>query len=309
MHSDQHKSRSLCQQHSDAQVLYTPYQEHIAHKTRAFAPRAGGPGLAPTLKSPRGMRAPRRQSQTLPQPLPSRNIMPSSPVTPSRRRRSSGFSMTLTRSISQTSVGSNQQRTHSRKSSMQSVGSPRTPRPGSAMDRGQELGLIGELRDGAAAGNGLGSLADELAEEEWYEDGEGEEEFGGLMQGQTGVAKENTEPRRNAGHSMPAATLSPAKISGNGSAWPIKKSQRRHSDCDGSDYGDSDDLEEIQGISVGLESRMAAIESLARQGTGNWDLEGKDVFSDVTQQLRDLSSQANVETHIIRYVACLFWSR
>ena len=89
----------------------------------------------------------------------------------------------------------------------------------------------------------------------------------------------------------------------NGLSVPQKKLRKRlkDSDYDGSDYGDSSDVEE-SGVTPQLEARMAAVKSLARQGAAFTGSEGDQVFSRVATYLRDLSSQASVENHTTRYV-------
>lgn len=73
------------------------------------------------------------------------------------------------------------------------------------------------------------------------------------------------------------------------------------SDYDGSDYGDSADLETVEGISASLEHRLAAIESLARRGLELNGSGADGLVTRVSEKLRDLGSQAGVESGAIRY--------
>lgn len=72
------------------------------------------------------------------------------------------------------------------------------------------------------------------------------------------------------------------------------------SDYDGSDYGDSADLESVAGISASLEHRLAAIESLARRGLESNGSGADGLIDRVTENLRELSSQAGLESGATR---------
>jgi hypothetical protein len=156
-----------------------------------------------------------------------------------------------------------------------------------------------------AFGNGLGSLADELAEEEWDEDAEGEQVYAdshgargveGNHEALPGVADES----HKAVSGFPPAAASQGSTNGRHGQMRNRASP---TDYDGSDYGDSDDLKEIKGISASLEEKMSAIESLARQGTGTITIASrKDLKSQDASALGDLGSQYNVESHITRLV-------
>lgn len=91
------------------------------------------------------------------------------------------------------------------------------------------------------------------------------------------------------------ATLSPS------AAIKAKKHSRQRSLYDGSDYGDDSDLDN-EGITPALESRMAAIESLARRGIEENGSASDEVVKRVTDQLRDLGSQIAIENGATRYV-------
>jgi methyl-accepting chemotaxis protein len=92
------------------------------------------------------------------------------------------------------------------------------------------------------------------------------------------------------------ATLSPS------AAIKAKKHSRQRSLYDGSDYGDDSDLDS-EGITPALESRMAAVESLARRGLEENGSASDEVVKRVTDQLRDLGSQIGIENGATRYAA------
>ena len=151
------------------------------------------------------------------------------------------------------------------------------------------------------SGNGLGNLADELAEA-WDEDGEEEHTEADVSQ----------NPRPRNGHNAPSSppyleindstsngiASSPLPQQSEHSLSPTKpsfrtKHRRKTSQYDGSDYGS--DPEETEGISPSLEARMAAIEHLARRGTEANGSEADTIIQRVAESLKDLGSQAGVE--------------
>lgn len=172
---------------------------------------------------------------------------------------------------------------------------------------------------GGDNGGGLGNLADELGE--WgSEDEEMDSQFGEELEhtqeipadigtavehdGSTGVqGVVNLNGVRDSGvalQSSPStqsrATLSPS------AALKSKKHSRQRSLYDGSDYGDDSDLEN-EGITPALESRMAAIESLARRGMEENGSASDEVVKRVTEHLRDLGSQIAIENGATRYAS------
>lgn len=158
---------------------------------------------------------------------------------------------------------------------------------------------------GSGGGGGLGSLADELGEEEWDEEGE-EYDGGGdsldFTPGEGAAAKEGPAHARKESQSVEtdpsshaSATLSPV------SARNGKRRHRRdNSRYDGSDYGDDSDFELSDAISPGLEARMAAVEGLARRGLEENGSSTDGVVARVTEELKDLGSQAGVESGATR---------
>lgn len=162
-------------------------------------------------------------------------------------------------------------------------------------------------------GDGLGNLADELADmDEW----DGDEEDGdGLDEGVSELVQSNghadVDKTRDSGIDVSSSPLTLtadttlARKTGSGMLEPgsrlspvQKQKQSRHrrqySEYDGSDYGESD-LEEAPLISPALEARMAGIESLARRGMETNGSAEDAIVERVVERLRDLGSQAGVE--------------
>ena len=166
--------------------------------------------------------------------------------------------------------------------------------------------------DGGGDSNGLGNLADELGEI-WDDDEEQmDEEFGEELDtpqdgssgigtalehdGSSGVDSISVNGVRDSGVAMQDSSsdrLSP------GSAARSRKHNRQRSLYDGSDYGEDSDFEN-EGISPALESRMAAIESLARRGMEENGSAADQVVKRVTEELRDLGSQIAIENGATR---------
>lgn len=153
--------------------------------------------------------------------------------------------------------------------------------------------------------NGLGNLADELAEA-WDE--EEDRERGECLEVQLNEADGHTYGFSSRGDhsdlgiyipqvqsSAPSDTLlSPLK-------QPSRTKHRRvDSRYDGSDYGDESDFETIRGISPCLESWMAAVESLARRGSEANGSNQDDIVRRVADSMKDLPSQSGVEDGITR---------
>lgn len=184
--------------------------------------------------------------------------------------------------------------------------SPTTPQPAPSYDRSGDYdlpnGFSNEVEPDNA--NGLGNLADELAEafdedadeviagelrEAWY-NGTEDETNGYPRKENHGTTSSLPQPSRE-------RSLSPPK-----QPTRSKHHPRQTSQYDGSDYGDDSDLERTDGISLALEARMAAIEGLARRGTG---LNGSDldkVVYRVVDHLKDLGSQSNIENGASRLI-------
>jgi hypothetical protein len=158
------------------------------------------------------------------------------------------------------------------------------------------------------SGNGMGNLADELADafsdsgdEGDFTDGDANSEMlghGGDAHGPEHVDEmEDTE-----GISSPKKQeVDRARVANLTLLSPRRKHQRQTSNYDGSEYGSESDLDS-PGMPPGLVSKMDAVESLARRGTENYGGPADDVFRRVTNALRDLGSQSSVEASASRFV-------
>jgi hypothetical protein len=157
-------------------------------------------------------------------------------------------------------------------------------------------------------GNGMGNLADELADafsdsgdEGEYTDGDANSDmFGPERDGQIddqideiGDTEDTSSPKKQGSDRAKAMDLTLLS--------PRRKHQRQTSNYDGSEYGSESDLDS-PGMPPGLVSKMDAVESLARRGTENYGGPADDVFRRVTNALRDLGSQSSVEASASRYV-------
>ncbi|KAI9756853.1 MAG: eukaryotic translation initiation factor 3 subunit A [Chaenotheca gracillima] len=230
---------------------------------------------------------------------------PSSPRTPTHRRHRSSRGAPTSPIIVESSP---MQRPRSRKSSMPS---PMTPRHQSVQGVNAALGAAGEFQGDNEMGNGLGSLADELAEG-WDEDEEADmEDVSGLPEGDNddnGGAEAAEALERAGTQTEPTTPISKAQARretlspGMGGGQNRSHHRRKESQYDGSDYGSESDLEPT-GLTRGLETRISEIEALARQGQV---LDGAQPADDVIQSviagLRDLGGQASVENGATRLI-------
>ena len=228
----------------------------------------------------------------------------SSPRTPNRRRRSSGMSSTFSPINTYGNGYSTTRPQHSRKSSFNSMQSPSTSRPMSSHSRNGEFGLSNGFGDAIDSGNGLGNLADELAEA--WDEGEGPSEEQSFVNGSHNDAQlaPSTPPHLEFHDSMSnGVASSPLPQQSKQSLSPTKpsfrtKHRRKTSQYDGSDYGS--DPEETEGISPALEARMAAVECLARRGLETNGSEADNIVQRFAASLQDLGSQASVENRASR---------
>lgn len=169
----------------------------------------------------------------------------------------------------------------------------------SSHSRNGEFRSSNGFSTGVDSGNGLGNLADELAEA-WDEDEEEHTEANisdniELLNGHNAPSTPNLEINDSMSNGIAS---SPIPQQSEHSLSPTKpsfrtKHRRKTSQYDGSDYGS--DPEETEGISPSLEARMAAIEHLARRGTEANGSEADTVIQRVAESLKDLGSQAGVE--------------
>lgn len=156
---------------------------------------------------------------------------------------------------------------------------------------------------GAAPANGLGNLADELADA-WGDDEEGEDgDEEPDMNFQEG--KEDWEIIRDSGVDVTSsptqppppkcATLTPPTTFTGG-----RGHRRQPSDYDGSDYGGDSDLES-PGMPPALVARIDQVEGLARRGTEDNGGDRDGVVKRVVEGLKDLGGQSGVEGGSTRY--------
>jgi hypothetical protein len=196
--------------------------------------------------------------------------------------------------------------------------SPITPQSSREFDHGSPV----QHFEGGGDGGGLGNLADELGDWDDNDDEDDEEdmddEFGGeleISQGHMspiGTAIEHDGSAgldnavilngvRDSGVAMQSSPSANSRATLSPSAAVRAKHNRQRSLYDGSDYGDDSDLEN-EGISPALESRMAAVESLARRGMEENGSASDEVVKRVTEHLKDLGSQIAIENGATRYV-------
>lgn len=127
------------------------------------------------------------------------------------------------------------------------------------------------------------------------------------------VGDDGSSCRRDAGLKSPPArygrtsplnrqTLQPLKQNTRGSRVGSRH-RRQESHYDGSDYGNSSDLEETSAISPGLESQMAEVESLARRGIENNGSDSDYAVARAIEALRDLGAQSGIENSAMRFVS------
>lgn len=148
-----------------------------------------------------------------------------------------------------------------------------------------DLGLLNSGGPGAA--NGMGNLADELADA-FSDSDDGEEDNDDALADQTPSAPriKTTNDMEKEAHSSPTDPnfLSPDK----------KSHKRKGSAYDGSEYGSESDLDS-PGIPTSLVAKIDAVDSLARRGTEDYGGPENNVFNRVTDGLRELGSQSSVE--------------
>lgn len=146
------------------------------------------------------------------------------------------------------------------------------------------------------------SLADELGgwgEEEYDE----EEEYDSTGEEEHDLA--DVERERDSGIDVTSSPALKENLEVLDLATRNDKGHRRKgSGYAGSEYGTESDFEDAQLVSASLEARLAAVESLARRGTG--DISGiENTIGRATHQLQDLGGQSVIETGASRQVLLL----
>ncbi|KAF7881139.1 uncharacterized protein EAF02_007030 [Botrytis sinoallii] len=230
--------------------------------------------------------------------------MPPSPQTPRHSRHPSALDFSpSTMSLS-------------RRLSKSSIHTPTTPnhmiRDFSSSVDGVGMDVLGSAQNG---GNGLGNLADELADA-WSED-EGEMDEADLnfqSMAPTESDHEDAEEDKNVVRDSGVDVTSPKKqhtaMNSNSTLTPPTAGHgrvhalghaRSPSEYDGSDYGGDSDLES-PAFGPALLARMDMVEGLARRGTENNGSQADGVVKRVIESLKDLGGQSGVEGNTTRLV-------
>jgi hypothetical protein len=153
--------------------------------------------------------------------------------------------------------------------------------------------------------NGLGNLADELADAWGDEEEDAEDdEYDGEPEMNFQEVKEEADggQTRDSGVDVTSSPVEGSlKPSGLFPPTGGKGHRRQPSEYDGSDYGGDSDLES-PGIPPGLVSRMDMVESLARRGMENNGTDRDGVVKRVIEGLKDLGGQSGVEGGATRCV-------
>ncbi|KAF6835831.1 hypothetical protein CPLU01_04108 [Colletotrichum plurivorum] len=161
---------------------------------------------------------------------------------------------------------------------------------------------------GMSAGNGLGNLADELADA--FSDSGDEGEYYEDDNGAPNISVEEADGRAGAEETRDSGVdvASVGDVGGRtknlnlGPPSPPRRGHRRTgSEYDGSEYGSESDLDS-PGMLPSLVAKIDAVESLARRGTESNGGPTDGVFARVTESLRDLGSQAGVEGSATRLI-------
>lgn len=181
---------------------------------------------------------------------------------------------------------------HSRKSSVQSLNSPTTPFTSSLLDRSEEFSH--EVNASIDA-NGLGSLADELAEEEWDEYGELGEDENELSSYTNGAGRNSNGLNGYAGNMQDTPLSSPRSPS-----TKRRRTRRRSTRSNVSGMSNESDIDESEVMGAELERQIAEIECFSKQDFSPNADASPDVFRRVEEELKDLGSQASLESHTTR---------
>lgn len=224
--------------------------------------------------------------------------MTSSPGTPRHSRHPS--SIDYTNSYNSASSSPQQERRQSRSSLQEAPSTPLLNHRHSGLD----INIFSSGGVPANGGNGLGNLADELADAfsdgEDYDDGDydptGEvvpdtsadiDERG--APGTAGIRDSGVEVESPGGQSRQRVKNTSLSLPS-----PNGRRGKAGSEYDGSEYGSESDLDS-PGMPPSLVAKIDAVESLARRGTESNGGASDGTFKRVTEGLKDLSSQAGVE--------------
>lgn len=218
--------------------------------------------------------------------------MPSSPRTPRHSRHPSNIDLSF--------ASPYENESSPRRHSKISVHSPSSPNPRHSFGRSDSIGndVFGG-GGGATPSNGLGNLADELADA-WDEE-EGEEEEPDMNFQELREEGEG-EPTRDSGVDVTSSPTRGAQPKPTNLTPPMGH-RRQGSEYDGSDYGGDSDMDS-PGIPPALATRMDMVESLARRGMENNGSDRDGVVKRVIDSLKDLGAQSGVEGGATRYISC-----
>ncbi|KAI1205977.1 uncharacterized protein F4807DRAFT_441221 [Annulohypoxylon truncatum] len=194
----------------------------------------------------------------------------------------------------------------SRRQSKSSFQDPLTPLRNS-MNESELNDLSG---GGMGQDNGLGNLADELADalsgsgddEEYYEDEEGSSRLGFDQKRDDG--RDSADGIRDSGVDVASQSgqHGRTKSTSLGIPSPPGRGHRRTASAyDGSEYGSESDLDS-PGMPPSLVAKIDAVESLARRGTESNGGPTDGVFQRLTDGLKDLGSQSSVEGSTTRLI-------
>lgn len=225
--------------------------------------------------------------------------MPSSPRTPRHSRHPS--SLDFTNSYNSAGSSPQQERRQSRSSLQDAPSTPTLNHRQSGLD----INIFSSGGVPPAGGNGLGNLADELADAfsdgEDYDDGYYEQTGEAAPDISVDDLDESGAPgaagTRDSGVEVESPGGQPRQREKSMSLSLPSPSARRGkagSEYDGSEYGSESDLDS-PGMPPSLVAKIDAVESLARRGTESNGSAADGAFKRVTEGLRDLSSQAGVE--------------
>ena len=235
----------------------------------------------------------------------------SSPRSPTHRRDSDEIDST---SIALARPQSNDLASPVSRASLQRrsfVTPPSTPPTAASRDRSSSFSVGNGFSGDMGQENGLGNLADELAEA-WAEEQKDELNDEGLENGISGLshlyddspARLHHGPKPRARQDCRTSPSSP-EAHNRLSLSPQHQSTRLHrhrenAPYDGSESSNDSDGDISTGILPSLEARMAAIESLARRGTECNGSDTDTVVNQVANSLRDLEPQSNLENSTTR---------
>ena len=160
------------------------------------------------------------------------------------------------------------------------------------------------------SGNGLGNLADELAEA--CEDDNNDDADGGGVQetackGHTPMQQYSRKSLQKNGGSGCREPPEPSGLLLSPIKQPVRSRHRRKdSHYDYSDFEEDSELLDLTGIPPSLEARLAAVESLACRGTELDGGEGDIIVQRVADSLKDLASQSGLEQGTTRQALIIY---